>query len=292
MQSIKYWIEAARLKTIPASFSPVMLGSSMAYSENTFYPMAMFYCFAFALLCQIGTNFSNDYLDYIKGADSDQRIGPRRLVASGMIRPKTMLIVSIITLALAFFVGLNLIPYGGNWLLLIGVLSILFAWCYTGGPYPLAYNALGDIFVILFFGIIAVSISYFVQAQSVTWLVLFNGIACGIYVNNLLIINNIRDYKEDFANNKRTSIVLFGIPFGLKIYLSSLLIIFIAAILNYMRDESLLHFMIIIPLLLSAREMAALKNAKTKDSFSLLLKKTGFYVFLYGIVASLGFILS
>lgn len=111
-------------------------------------------------------------------------------------------------------------------------------------------------------------------------------------MNNLLIINNIRDYKEDFANNKRTSIVLFGIPFGLKIYLSSLLIIFIAAILNYMRDESLLHFMIIIPLLLSAREMAALKNAKTKDSFSLLLKKTGFYVFLYGIVASLGFILS
>ena len=189
----------------------------------------MFYCFAFALLCQIGTNFSNDYLDYIKGADSDQRIGPRRLVASGMIKPKRMLIVSIITLALAFFVGLKLIPYGGNWLLLIGVLSILFAWCYTGGPYPLAYNALGDIFVILFFGIIAVSISYFVQTQTVTWIVLFNGIACGIY-NNLLIINNIRDYKEDFANNKRTSIVLFGIPFGLKIYVSSLLIIFIAAI--------------------------------------------------------------
>lgn len=292
MQSFKYWIEAARLKTLPASVSPVLLGSSIAFSDKHFQPLAMFYCLVFAILCQIGTNFSNDYLDAKKGADSEQRIGPRRLVASGIIKPKTMLMASIVSLALAFFIGLNLVPYGGQWLLVIGILSIVFAWCYTGGPYPLAYNALGDVFVILFFGLIAVSMTYYVQAQSCTVIVLINGLSCGLFINNLLLINNIRDYKEDLSHSKRTTIVVWGTDFGLNAYTFSLIAVFATALINYTQSASLFHFLIIIPLLVSAHVRNRLRSAHSKNDFNALLKKTGIAVLLYGIFASLGFILS
>lgn len=292
MQSLKYWIEAARLKTLPASLSPVLLGSSIAYFDTHFDVRALFYCLSFALLCQIGTNFSNDYLDAKKGADTKQRVGPRRLVASGILKPQAMFKAAITTLALAFFVGLNLLPFGGYWLLAIGITSLIFAWCYTGGPYPLAYNALGDVFVILFFGLIAVSMSYYVQTQSFTALVFLNAFACGLYINTLLLINNIRDYEEDSKHNKRTTIVLLGIPFGLKLYNFSLVSVLLVALINSINSHSLYHFLVLIPLLISLQVGRQLNKAKTQNTFDSLLKKTGIAVLLYGILASLGFILS
>ena len=292
MQSIKNWIEAARIKTLPASLSPVLLGSSIAYFDKHYEPKALIYCLLFAILCQIGTNFSNDYLDAKKGADTSQRIGPRRLVASGILKPQAMFKAAITTLALAFFVGLNLLPFGGYWLFAIGIPSLIFAWCYTGGPYPLAYNALGDVFVVLFFGLIAVSISYYVQTQSFTWLVFMNAFACGLYINTLLLINNIRDYEEDRKHNKRTTIVLLGIPFGLKLYHLSLMSVFIVALMNSINCHSLYHFLVLIPLFMSLQVGRELNDAKTQSNFDSLLKKTGIAVLLYGMFASLGFILS
>ena len=133
---LKYWIEAARLKTLPASLSPVLLGSSIAYFDTHFDAGNFLLCLSFALLCQIGTNFSSDYLDAKKGADTKQRVGPRRLVASGILKPQAMFKAAITTLALAFFVGLNLLPFGGYWLLCHRHNQSNFAWCYTGGPLP------------------------------------------------------------------------------------------------------------------------------------------------------------
>ena len=144
-----------------------------------------------------------------KGSDTIDRLGPRRLVSSGVLSENTMRLAAILVLTSAFIIGLNLIPYGGYGLLFVGIGSVFFAYCYTGGPYPLAYNALGDLFVVLFFGLIAVCVTFYVHTLTMNWLILLNALACGCFTNNLLVINNIRDYKEDKACGKRTTVVLF-----------------------------------------------------------------------------------
>ena len=138
----------------------------MAYHDGLFNWIPSLICLSFALLIQIGTNFANDYLDGVKGTDTEARIGPLRAVASGSVQPLAMRRAALTVLALAFILGLSLIFYGGWWMLLVGASSVICAWLYTGGPYPLAYNGLGDLFVILFFGLIAVACTYFVQALS------------------------------------------------------------------------------------------------------------------------------
>jgi len=288
MQSLSYWLEAARFKTLPASICPVLIGSACAFSEGLFLAEAMLYSLVFAMLCQIGTNFANDYLDHKKGSDTAARLGPRRLVSSGLIEPKSMRLMAMLVLLGAFLVGLNLISFGGPWLLVIGLSSILFAWCYTGGPYPLAYNALGDLFVILFFGIIAVAGTYYVQTLAVSWLVLMNGIACGFFINNLLVINNLRDYQEDALSKKNTSIVLFGPKFGIGLYKVACWIAFGAPIINSLFKGSLMPLIGAIPTIICLSQINQLKEAHGKEAFCILLKKTGLAVLLYGILLSLG----
>ena len=167
-------------------------------------------CLVFALLVEVGTNFANDYLDGVKGSDTKDRLGPRRAVASGLIPARLMKRVAIGILVLAFCLGLGLVAFGGWALILIGLASVVCAWLYTGGPYPLAYNGLGDLFVVLFFGLIAVSFTYYVQAGAFSLDSLTMGFACGLLVNNLLVINNLRDVEEDRASRKRTLVVILG----------------------------------------------------------------------------------
>ena len=180
-------------------------------------------CLGFALLVQIGTNLANDYLDGVKGTDTDSRLGPRRCVASGLIAPRIMKRVAIAVLIVSFFLGLCLIAFGGWWLLVVGLSSVACAWFYTGGPYPLAYNGLGDIFVILFFGLIAVSCTYYVQVGYITTDVVLLGLSIGLVVNNILLVNNYRDIEEDRAASKRTLVVFFGRRMALFQYGLSLL---------------------------------------------------------------------
>ena len=136
MALAKIWLEATRPKTLPAAVAPVLLGSAMAAYHGQFLILPAFVCLAFALLIQIGTNFANDYLDGVKGTDTEARLGPRRVVASGLIRPELMKVAAIVVLAFAFCLGLSLIFFGGWWLLLVGIGSVVCAWIYTGGPYP------------------------------------------------------------------------------------------------------------------------------------------------------------
>ena len=168
MAIIKIWFEAIRPKTLPAAIAPVLLGIAMASQAVSIRLLPALICLGFALLVQIGTNLANDYLDGVKGTDTDSRLGPRRCVASGLIAPRRMKRVAIAVLIVSFFLGLCLIAFGGWWLLVVGFSSVACAWFYTGGPYPLAYNGLGDIFVILFFGLIAVSCTYYVQVGYIT----------------------------------------------------------------------------------------------------------------------------
>lgn len=208
--AVKIWLEATRPRTLPAAVAPVLVGSALAWREEKFVGPAAVLCLGFAVLVQIGTNFANDYYDFRRGADGADRVGPRRAVAAGLIAPGTMKGAMIAVFAAAFAVGLGLLAWGGPWLLAVGIASILCGIVYTGGPWPLAYHGLGDVFVFLFFGLVAVGGTYFVQAGGLTADVLLAGAAIGALATNILVVNNYRDAETDARAGKRTLVVLLG----------------------------------------------------------------------------------
>ncbi len=219
----RHWIEAARLRTLPAAVIPVLVGTTLAAARDAAnYPAAAL-CLAFALLVQVGTNFANDYFDFIKGADTLARVGPRRAVAAGLIAAPVMRRAMLLVFGAAFLTGLLLLPAGGWILLPIGVVSIFSGYAYTGGPFPLGYNGLGDLFVFIFFGLVAVDTTFYVQAGYVTPAATACAAAIGLLAANILVANNYRDAATDAAAGKKTLVVRFGKKFAVWQYaLSSL----------------------------------------------------------------------
>jgi 1,4-dihydroxy-2-naphthoate polyprenyltransferase len=225
MRSVTPWILAARPKTLPAAAIPVIIGGALARAGGVFSFWPWLICLVFALLIQIGTNYANDYFDFVKGADDHRRIGPGRAVASGWIRPRAMRDGMLVIFAGAFAAGLLLVPWGGWWLVIVGILSILCGVAYTGGPYPLGYNGWGDVFVFVFFGWVATGFTYYVQAGGFaislpggagagwTWLA---GVAPGALATNLLVVNNVRDAPLDREAGKRTLAVRLGRRFAVR----------------------------------------------------------------------------
>ena len=215
---VKDWISAARPRTLPASASPVIAASAYAFYAGTFRWVPAVLCLLFALLAQVASNMANDYFDYVKGSDKAGRVGPRRAVASGDITPRSMLMGTFCVLGVACAVGLGLVFFAGWQLIPIGVIIAVFALAYTAGPYPLAYHGLGDVTVFLFFGLVAVNMTYYVQALQFDADVFLLSIAMGLLSINILLVNNYRDMEEDAAANKRTTVVLFGRRFALGWY--------------------------------------------------------------------------
>ena len=215
---VKDWISATRPRTLPASASPVIAASAYAFYAGTFRWVPAVLCLLFALLAQVASNMANDYFDYVKGSDKAGRVGPRRAVASGDITPRAMLMGTFCVLGVACAVGLGLVFFAGWQLIPIGVIIALFALAYTAGPYPLAYHGLGDVTVFLFFGLVAVNMTYYVQALQFDADVFLLSIAMGLLSINILLVNNYRDMEEDAAANKRTTVVLFGRRFALWWY--------------------------------------------------------------------------
>lgn len=215
----KAWLEAARPRTLPASLSPVLLGCALAYRDGVFQWIPALLCVGVALLAQIASNFANDYFDFKKGADGADRLGPERAVAQGWITPKAMLIGTFVTLGFSCLMGCGLLFYGGWWLIGVGLAIALCVLVYSAGPFPLAYNGLGDVCVVLFYGVVPVCFTYYVQALSFSLLAFLLSLAVGFLSANILIVNNYRDYAQDRAAGKRTSIVLFGRRFGRVAYL-------------------------------------------------------------------------
>jgi 1,4-dihydroxy-2-naphthoate octaprenyltransferase len=288
MATVQIWFEATRPKTLPAAVAPVVLGTAMAHSDGQFHLLPAAICLAFALLVQIGTNFANDYLDGIKGTDTDARLGPRRAVATGLVSAFTMKWAAIGILAFAFWLGLSLIYFGGWWLLAVGLSSVLCAWIYTGGPYPLAYNGLGDVFVVLFFGLIAVTCTFYVQAGFVSQGVILLGLACGLVVNNILVVNNYRDIDEDLLANKRTLVVLLGRRWALVQYGLSLL--FAGGVLSWLAWQGR-GPMILLGWLAIAYGfclLGKLVKAKAPVDFLSALKGAALVVIAYSALVSLG----
>mgnify|MGYP006287301615 CR=1 FL=1 len=277
------WLEATRPKTLSAAICPVLVGTSLAFDASRFDWRPASICLFFALLIQVGTNFANDYLDGVKGSDTTARIGPQRAVAGGLIAAKTMRRAAIATLVLAFCLGLLLIPFGGWWLLAVGVASVLCAWLYTGGPYPLAYNGLGDVFVVLFFGFVAVGCTYFVQARGLDSHVLWSGLACGLLINNILVVNNYRDVEEDRKCGKKTLAVCFGGNFAVWQYRLTLLAV--AGITLYLAFTLTVGLSLALLPLIPATALAwRLPHLQGPQAYLTALKISGLVVAGYGVL--------
>lgn len=291
MTSLKVWLEATRPKTLPAAIAPVLLGTALAYAHGSAHLLPAAVCLGFALLIQIGTNFANDYLDGIRGTDTAARLGPQRAVAAGLISPKTMRNATIVTLAVGFCLGLVLIPFGGWWLLGVGVASVTCAWLYTGGPYPLAYNGLGDVFVVLFFGVIAVGCTYYVQTLTLGATVLLLGLGCGLLVNNILVVNNYRDIEEDRLARKRTLVVVFGRRCALFQYGASTVLAGCVVLWLWWNGFGNGVLLALIPIFYSLSLVFRLPRSETPADFLRALKGSAQVVALFGLLLSLGFIL-
>lgn len=192
------------------SLSGAVMGIALAWWNGRFQWIPAVLCLVFALLAQVASNFANEYYDYLRGADKKGRVGPRRGVTEGDIRPRTLLIVTFATLAAAGVVGCCLIPYGGWWLLPAGIFIALGALAYSTGPYPLSYHGLGELAVFLFFGVIPVTLTYYVQALRFEPLVILASMSIGLLGVNVLLVNNYRDMDDDLEAGKRTSVVIFG----------------------------------------------------------------------------------
>jgi 1,4-dihydroxy-2-naphthoate octaprenyltransferase len=211
------WLQAARPRTLWAAVSPVLVGGAMAWADGRFHPLAWGLALLGAVLIQVGTNFYNDYADFLKGADAE-RTGPLRVTQAGLVSPETMRRATVLVFALAVGAGLYLMGRGGWPIVAIGFLSILFGVLYTAGRYSLAYLGLADGFVILFFGPVAVAGTYYVQALQLPPEVIVAGFGPGLLANAILLVNNLRDQAGDARVGKKTLVVRLGRTFGVLFY--------------------------------------------------------------------------
>jgi len=217
--ALRCWIEAMRLRTLPVSVAGVIFAAALALADGVFRPLPVIICLLFAVLAQIASNFANEYFDFRDGLDRPGRTGPRRGVTEGDITPRAMRNAAIGTLGVAALAGCTLIHWGGWWLIAAGTLIVAGALAYSAGPYPLSRHGWGEVAVIVFFGIAPVTLTYYLQAGTVTADVWLSSVSAGLLGANVLIVNNYRDREEDAAVGKRTLAVIFGPRFASTLYI-------------------------------------------------------------------------
>ena len=223
MNRVALWYEGARPKTLVSSISPVLIGTAIAIGEGYFDIFIFLATLLFSLCIQIGTNFANDYFDFIKGADTHARKGPRRLVQSGLIDGKAMKRATHLTFILAGLLALYMVSIGGVLILIPLLFSILFGYLYTAGPFSLAYLGISDLFVLIFFGFVATAGTTFLQTKTMLTTSILAGMGPGFLSMALLALNNLRDVKEDTLANKKTLPVRFGEQFGKMQYVGCII---------------------------------------------------------------------
>jgi 1,4-dihydroxy-2-naphthoate octaprenyltransferase len=206
----RIWLMAARPRTLPAAVAPVLVGTALAATEGTFKVLTFAAALIGALFIQVGTNLSNDYSDARRGADTEDRLGPVRVTAGGLVPPRQVLIATYVAFGVAVLAGVYLIATAGWELLLVGAASILAGVLYTGGPRPYGYEGLGEVFVFLFFGVVAVAGSYYAQTEHLEWEALVLAVPVGLLASGILVVNNVRDLETDRRAGKRTLAVRLG----------------------------------------------------------------------------------
>lgn len=211
---LKVWLMAARPKTLPAGIVPVLVGGAMAIGDHGFHLPSFLAALFGSIMIQVGTNYANDLFDYKKQTDTSERIGPMRVTQAGLATPRQTAIATIIVFALAFLAGIYLVSRGGWPFVIIGLSSILFGVLYTAGPLALGYIGLADIFVLAFFGPIALAGTYYVQTLNMSWPIIIAGAPFGMISVAILVVNNLRDIDTDKKGGKRTLAVRYGRTFA------------------------------------------------------------------------------
>lgn len=219
---------AARPKTLPAALAPVLLGSACAAAAGGFRAVPAALAALFALFAQIASNLANDRGDFLRGTDKADRAGFARATASGWLSPREVAAGTGVALALAALFGSGLIFYGGAAMIAVGAISLLACLAYTTGPFPLSYHGLGDVFVVVFFGFVAVAFTCYVQAGTFPPFLWTTALACGLGADNILIVNNIRDRATDERSGKRTTVVRFGEAWARKLFVFNFAVIFLS----------------------------------------------------------------
>lgn len=285
------WVLASRPKTLLAAIVPVMVGSALAVSQGSFTTIYSVIALLCSILIQVGTNFTNDLYDYLKGTDNENRKGPLRVLASGLISATEMKFAIITVFGMAFLLGLYLVYSCGIVVLIIGVLSILAGLAYTAGPFPLAYNGLGDIFVFTFFGIIGTAGTYYLHLHEFSLLSFLVSIPVGALITNILVVNNYRDIEEDREANKYTLAVKLGRTFTKYQFINSIAISYLVVIVVFVTHN--FSYWIFLPLISLPVAFKLIKMLFTFEGTQLnrTLELSAKYAALFGLLFSLGIIL-
>ena len=230
MSPFRIWLMAARPRTLPAAAAPVFVGTALAGTLGTFKPLTFAATLLGALFIQIGTNLSNDYSDARRGADTEDRLGPVRVTAGGLMPPRRVLVGTYAAFGVAVAAGLYLAAVAGWELLVVGAASILAGVLYTGGPRPYGYEGLGELFVFTFFGLVAVAGSYFVQTEDLRWEAVALGVPVGLLAAAILVVNNVRDVDTDRRAGKRTLAVKLGRERARRLFVAMLVVAFLVPV--------------------------------------------------------------
>ncbi len=285
------WLLAARLRTLPASIAPVFVGTALAAREGHFQWLPFLATLLAAVLLQVGANYANDVFDFLKGADKDRQ-GPTRATQSGLVTPRQMLMGTAIVFGLATLIGIYLVWVGGGVILAIGLFSIVAAVAYTAGPFPLAYNGLGDAFAFLFFGVIAISGTYYLQAARFSALVLAASLPTALLVMNIITVNNLRDIDTDRAAQKRTLAVRIGDRATRTEYTISTVVAYLIPVLLALITAQWLWVLPLLSIPVAWRLTRDLWKTPRSPALNAILGRTSQLNLIFSVLFSLGFIVN
>jgi 1,4-dihydroxy-2-naphthoate octaprenyltransferase len=291
---MRIWFMAARVRTLPAAVAPVLVGTALAIAETDDLRVGAFVAALLgAIFIQVGTNLSNDYSDARRGADTEDRLGPVRVTAGGLVPPRQVLIATYVSFGLAVLCGVYLVAVAGWVILLIGAASILAGVLYTGGPRPYGYEGLGELFVFLFFGVVAVTGSHYAQTEDLTWEAFALAVPVGFLASAILVVNNVRDLETDRRAGKRTLAVRLGRDRARGLYAAMVYGAFLTApvpwILGSLSPWLFLPW-VLLPLAVSL--VRTVRNHTDGPTLNAALGQTGMLQLLFCILLSAALLLS
>jgi 1,4-dihydroxy-2-naphthoate octaprenyltransferase len=284
---------AARLRTLPAAVAPVLVGTALAGFAHVFHPLRLIAALLASVFIQVGTNLSNDYSDARRGADAEDRLGPVRVTAGGLVPPQRVLVATYVSFGLAVLFGVYLIAVAGWQLLIVGAASILAGVLYTGGPRPYGYEGLGEVFVFLFFGIVAVAGSYFVQVKHLHWEAFALAVPVGLLAAAILVVNNVRDIDTDRRAGKNTLAVRLGRTRARRLYAAMVYLAYMLAPVTWLFGPLhawLLLSWLTLPLAVSLVRLVA--SHTDGPTLNQALAKTGMLQLAFCVLLSAGLLLS
>jgi 1,4-dihydroxy-2-naphthoate polyprenyltransferase len=290
---LRLWAVAARPRTLPAAVAPVLVGTALAASEDVFKPLRFAAALIGSIFIQIGTNLANDYSDARRGADTEDRLGPVRVTAGGLMPPRRVLIGTWVAFGIAVAAGSYLAAVAGWELLVVGVVSIAAGVLYTGGPRPYGYEGLGELFVFVFFGLVAVGGSYFVQTEDLRWEAVALGVPVGLLAAAILVVNNVRDIETDRRAGKRTLAVRLGRERAVRVFAGMLALAFAAVpLIAVLGDIDAWVLLALLAAPLAIPLTRTLATRRDGPALNRLLADTGRLLAVFSLLLSIGLLLS